>query len=88
MVIGPTLREPLTPRELEMLALLCDGCSNEEMSLLTGIGLSTVKYHLANVFGKLGVCRRTQAVAVAVHLKLVSPDWLFGPVAAPPETVQ
>ena len=40
--------------------------------------MPTVKYHLLNIFGKLGVRRRTQAVAVAVHLRLVRPGWLLG----------
>lgn len=71
------LIEKLTPRELEILALVCDGHSNEEISTLLKIRLATVKYHVTNCFGKIGVCRRTQAVAVAIHLQLVKPSWLF-----------
>lgn len=72
------LMSPLTPRELEAVRLMCDGWSNEEISKLTGVSLSTIKYHFFNAFGKLGVRRRTQAVAVAIHLGLVRPDWLMG----------
>jgi len=71
------LIEKLTPRELEILGLVCDGHSNDEISTLLDIRLPTVKYHVNNVFGKLCVCRRTQAVAVAIHLQLVKPSWLF-----------
>lgn len=70
------LREPLTARELEVLALVCDGYSNGEISQRIGVTPTTVKYHLLNVSGKLGVRRRTQAVAVAVHLRLTRPAWL------------
>jgi DNA-binding CsgD family transcriptional regulator len=70
------LREPLTARELQVLALVCDGYSNCEISQHIGVTPTTVKFHLLNIFGKLGVCRRTQAVAVAVHLRLAQPTWL------------
>lgn len=73
----PRLIEPLTPRELEVLDLVCDGDSNLEISERLGIGLSTVKYHVFQIYGKLGVARRTQAVAIGIHLKLVQPAWLF-----------
>lgn len=70
------LIEPLTERELEILGELCEGASNSEISARIGVSLPTVKYHLYQIFGKLGVLRRTQAVAVAIHLRLVSPAWL------------
>lgn len=70
------LIEPLTLRELQILGLVCDGYSNQEISSLVHIRLQTVKYHVMNIFGKLGVRRRTQVVAVAVHLRLVNPRWL------------
>ena len=71
------LREPLTARELQVLALVCDGYSNGEISQRIGVTPTTVKYHLLNIYGKLGVRRRTQAVAVAVHLRLTQPTWLL-----------
>ena len=72
----PRLIEPLTARELQILAQVCDGWSNQEISGRLGIGLPTVKFHVTNVFAKLGVRRRTQAVALAVHLQLVRPEWM------------
>lgn len=74
--LRPRLIEPLTARELEILALVCEGGSNQEISARLGICLPTVKFHITNVFGKLGVRRRTQAVALAVHLQLVRPEWM------------
>lgn len=75
---GQRLVEPLTVRELEILDLICDGYTNREVARRKGITSSTVKFHISQIFGKLGVGRRTQAVAVAVHLELVRPDWLPG----------
>lgn len=73
---GRELVEPLTQRELEMMHWVCEGWSNPEISQRTGISVTTVKFHLLNIFGKLGVQRRTQAVAVAIHLRLIRPPWL------------
>lgn len=70
------LIEPLTARELEVLTLICDGQSNHGVAKRLGIGLATVKYHVNQIFGKFGVARRTQAVAVAVFLGIVRPVWL------------
>ena len=77
------LREPLTARELEVLALVCDGYSNGEISQRIRVTPPTVKYHLLNIFGKLGVRRRTQAVAAAIHLRLAQPSWLNAGGALP-----
>lgn len=79
------LIEPLTARELEILTLVCDGYSNQEISTRLSICLPTVKYHVTNIFGKLAVRRRTQAVALAVHLQLVRPDWMQMPVSGDAE---
>lgn len=70
------LIEPLTPRELEVLQLVCDGASNLEIAAALSVAMSTVKYHVFQIFQKLGVERRTQAVAIAVHLRIVSPGWV------------
>ncbi len=55
--------EPLTDREFEVLGLLASGFSNEEIAAALFVSLSTVKTHLKNIFGKLGVTSRLQAVA-------------------------
>jgi len=65
------LVEPLTTRELEVLRLLADGASNDEIARRLIISLGTVKKHVANVFGKLAAQSRTQAVARARALKLL-----------------
>jgi LuxR family maltose regulon positive regulatory protein len=65
------LIEPLSNRELEVLELIAKGCSNNETASRLFISLSTVKGHTTNIFGKLGVRNRTQAVARARNLGLL-----------------
>ena len=66
------LIEPLSPRELEVLDLLVAGQTNQAIADALVIALSTVKKHVNNIFGKLGVASRTQAVSRARDLKLYS----------------
>ncbi len=63
--------EPLSPRELEVLHLMAQGLSNQEMCERLFLALSTVKGHNRTIFGKLQVQRRTEAVARARELGLV-----------------
>jgi len=65
------LIEPLSPRELEVLHLMAAGLSNQEMCERLFLALSTVKGHNRNIFGKLQVQRRTEAVARARELRLL-----------------
>jgi LuxR family maltose regulon positive regulatory protein len=65
------LVEPLTQRELEILQLIAQGLSNREISQRLFLALSTVKRHNGNVYGKLQVQRRTEAVARARELGLL-----------------
>ncbi|MGD9099891.1 MAG: LuxR C-terminal-related transcriptional regulator, partial [Anaerolineae bacterium] len=65
------LVEPLTRRELEVLRLIGEGLSNQEIAARLFVTLSTVKKHSSNVYGKLGVRSRTQAVARAQELGLL-----------------
>lgn len=65
------LTEQLSQRELEVLSLLAAGCSNAEIAEALIIGLNTVKTHLKNIYGKLEVSTRTQAVARAHALQLL-----------------
>jgi len=65
------LVEPLSRRELEVLCLIAEGLSNSEIARRLFISLSTVKGHTANIYGKLGVKNRTQAVAHARNLSLI-----------------
>ena len=61
----------LSRRELEILTLIDDGRSNKEVARALGVTSETVKTHLKNVFGKLSVERRAQAVARARSLGLL-----------------
>ncbi|MCK8060918.1 MULTISPECIES: LuxR C-terminal-related transcriptional regulator [unclassified Fusibacter] len=65
------LTEPLTVRELEVLALIVDGLSNQEISDRLFLALSTVKGYIHNIYGKLSVTRRTEAVQVSRNLGLI-----------------
>lgn len=57
--------EELTEREREVLRLVAKGKSNRDIAEELGIGIKTVKFHLSNIFAKLGVEDRTQAVVYA-----------------------
>lgn len=59
------LIEPLSERELEVLQCLAEGLSNREIARRLTVSLSTVKTHTRNIYGKLGVNSRTQAIAEA-----------------------
>jgi len=65
---------PLTPRELEVLTLIAGGDSNQAIAEKLVITLSAVKKHTGNIFNKLNVDNRTQAVAHARKLGLLSSD--------------
>jgi len=63
----------LTPRELEVLELLAEGRSPQEISSTLFISAKTVSTHIEHIFTKLGVSSRVQAVAVAYRDGLVHP---------------
>ena len=65
------LAEPLTAREVEVLRLVAAGMRNQEIADHLFISPSTVKRHIANAYGKLGVSHRTEAVARANELDLL-----------------
>jgi LuxR family maltose regulon positive regulatory protein len=64
--------EPLSERELEVLELFAEGLSNREIASRLFLSLHTIKTHCSNIYGKLGVHSRTQAVARARALGLLS----------------
>ena len=65
------LIEPLSEQELRVLRLLSAGLSNQEIATELVIGLGTVKWHVHNLYGKLGVNSRTQAIAKGQELKIL-----------------
>ncbi|GAA0352110.1 AAA family ATPase [Bacillus horti] len=65
------LIEPLTNREIEILQILAEGLSNKEIAESLGITEATVKTHVSNIYGKLGVKRRGQAIVRARELELL-----------------
>ena len=67
------LIEPLSPREREILPLMARGASNQEIAAQLVITLNTAKQHVKHILAKLAVANRTQAVARARELDLLSP---------------
>jgi LuxR family transcriptional regulator, maltose regulon positive regulatory protein len=68
------LVEPLTPREMEVLQLIAGGDSNREIAAKLFVSVRTVKKHASNIYSKLNVSSRTQAVAQARAIGLLSSD--------------
>lgn len=64
-------RENLTPREIDILHFLAKGHSNKDLACRLAVSQNTVKFHLRNVFAKLDVGNRMQAVQAARHFKLI-----------------
>ena len=65
------LREPLTPRELEVLVLISEGLHNSEIAERLFVTERTVKFHVSSILAKLGADNRTEAVAVAARRGLI-----------------
>jgi LuxR family maltose regulon positive regulatory protein len=67
----PGLIDPLTQRELQVLAMLAAGTPNQAIARELFVALDTVKKHVSHVLGKLGAANRTEAVARARDLGLI-----------------
>jgi DNA-binding NarL/FixJ family response regulator len=78
-VRAPESPEALTDREVDVLRLVAEGCANKEIARDLGIGEKTVKTHVSNILGKLGVASRTQAALYAVQIGLVTADQVAQP---------
>ncbi len=61
----------LTDRELEILVAMADGLTLQQIALKFSIALTTVKYHSANIFRKLGAQNRSEALVVALKNNLI-----------------
>jgi DNA-binding NarL/FixJ family response regulator len=82
-VLDPALVKPdplpgernrrLTPRELEVLQLICDGLSNKEIALKLELSANTVAVHRANIMNTLGVHKTAELVVYALQNGLVNP---------------
>jgi DNA-binding NarL/FixJ family response regulator len=64
--------EALTRRELEVLELLANGLPNKRIAAHLAMSPETVKFHVAQICGKLGVANRTEAVRVGIRRGLLS----------------
>lgn len=71
---GGPLPDGLTAREAEVLALIAEGLSNEEISDQLVLGRATVKTHVNRIFAKTGVRDRAQAVRYAYDRGMVTPS--------------
>ncbi len=69
-----SLREPLTPRELEVLGLLATGRTNQQIAQTLVISKGTVKVHVERIIRKLNVSDRTQAAVRAIEMGLLTPE--------------
>jgi LuxR family maltose regulon positive regulatory protein len=66
------LPEPLSQRELEVLDLINRGLANKDIANTMGVAPTTVKAHIRNLYGKLAVGSRTEALAKARELRLLA----------------
>ena len=73
-----TSQEILTDRESEVLLLMAEGHSNKEIAERLFISIHTVKTHTTNIFSKLGVRRRTQAISRARATGLIKAQNISG----------
>ncbi len=68
---APAADNPLTDRELEVLDWASQGKTSQEIAMILSISERTVKFHLSNTYEKLGVVNRQQAIAKAIHNRLL-----------------
>ena len=66
-------RNRLTPRELEVLQLICDGLSNKEIAVQLGLSANTVAVHRARIMNALGVHKTAELVMYALQHGLINP---------------
>lgn len=67
-------QEELTPAESNVLRMIVGGMSNKEIAFALDVSENTVKTHVSNIFGKIGVSDRTSAAGVAIKRGLVRVD--------------
>ncbi len=64
-------QKDLSPREKEVLMLASKGLQNVDIARIAGMSVNTLKYHMKNAFGKLGVTNRTEAVTEAIRRGII-----------------
>lgn len=74
----------LSEREREILRLVATGATNQQIAAQLNISANTVKVHLRNIFGKIGVASRTEATVYAIKAGLVSMDATTAVISSPP----
>jgi DNA-binding NarL/FixJ family response regulator len=72
--LAERIRSQLSSRELDVLRLIAKGFSNKEAASKIGVVEATVKAHLTNIFQKLGVADRTQAITIAMKRRILQLD--------------
>ena len=72
------MRTLLTDRELQVLKLIAQGFTNREISYQLSISESTTENHIHNIYKKLGISNRAQAVVHAFQMTLVQQDQIMG----------
>jgi DNA-binding NarL/FixJ family response regulator len=70
----PGERSRLTPRELEVLQLICDGLSNRAIAAKLDLSVNTIAVHRANIMNALGVHKTAELVMYAIQHGLVTPS--------------
>lgn len=80
-----TEENELSDREIEIIRLVATGASNKEIAHALTISPNTVKVHLRNIFGKLGVLSRTEATMTAIRMGLVDSPGLDNQTGKPIE---
>ena len=68
----PDQGHDLTPREREVLTLMADGLNNRQIAARLIVSHSTAKFHVSSILSKLNASSRTEAVAIALHQRLLA----------------
>jgi two-component system, NarL family, response regulator YdfI len=69
--LPPTQAQPLTPREIQVLAMLAEGHGNKTIAWKLGISEHTAKFHVASILSKLNAGTRTEAVTLGIRRGLI-----------------
>lgn len=69
--VSDTLPEHLSEREKEILSLIASGLTNSQIAKKLYISVNTAQWHIANIYGKLGVNNRIQAITMAKQLNII-----------------